>query len=104
MTPSEVAAAVSELKPRFLDGLAPPEVKTVLEAAKLRRYLENSVVTNQDHPAEHLFLLVSGRARYFYITPDGQKDLAALATAGRDFRRRRILVQAAFRISSAPKR
>ncbi|MGB8768850.1 MAG: Crp/Fnr family transcriptional regulator [Candidatus Korobacteraceae bacterium] len=75
MTPSEVAAVVRDVKPRFLEGLAPPEVKAILGAAKLRRYLANSVVTNQGHPAEHLFLLVSGRARHFYITPDGQKTL-----------------------------
>lgn len=85
MTPSEVAAAVSELKPRFLDGLAPPEVKAVLATAKLRRYLANSVVTNQGHPADHLFLLVSGRARFFYITPDGQKTLLLWLPPGETF-------------------
>ena len=85
MTPSDSAAAVRDLKPRFLEGLAPPEIKAVLAAAKLRRYLENSVVTNQDHPAEHLFLLVSGRARYFYITPDGQKTLLLWLPPGETF-------------------
>lgn len=85
MTPSDIAAAVRDLKPRFLEGLAPPEIKAVLAAAKLRRYLENSVVTNQDHPAEHLFLLVSGRARYFYITPDGQKTLLLWLPPGETF-------------------
>jgi CRP-like cAMP-binding protein len=77
MTPSDIAAAVRDLKPRFLEGLAPPEIKAVLAAAKPRRYMENSVVTNQDHPADHLFLLVSGRARYFYITPDGGRLLTS---------------------------
>jgi len=85
VTPSDIAAAVRDLKPRFLEGLAPPEIKAVLAAAKLRRYLENSVVTNQDHPAEHLFLLVSGRARYFYITPDGQKTLLLWLPPGETF-------------------
>jgi CRP-like cAMP-binding protein len=85
MIPSDIAAAVRDLKPRFLEGLSPLEVKAVLAAAKLRRYLENSVVTNQDHPAEHLFLLVSGRARYFYITPDGQKTLLLWLPPGETF-------------------
>ncbi len=76
---------MSDLKPRFLDGLAPPEVKAVLAAAKLRRYLANSVVTNQDHPADHLFLLLNGRARYFYITPDGQKTLLLWLPPGETF-------------------
>jgi CRP/FNR family transcriptional regulator, nitrogen oxide reductase regulator len=73
MTPSEVPAVVRDVKPRLLEGLAPQEVKAILGAAKLRRYLTNSVVTNQEHPAEHMFLLLRGRARHFYITPDGQK-------------------------------
>ena len=94
MTPSEIAAAVRDLNPRFLEGLAPPEVKTVLAAGKLRRYLANSVVTNQGHPADHLFLLVSGRARYFYITPDGQKTLLLWLPPGETFGDARIPVKA----------
>lgn len=85
MTPSEIAAAVSDLKPRFLEGLAPPEVKAVLAAAKPRQYMANSVVTNQGHPADHLFLLLNGRARYFYITPDGQKTLLLWLPPGETF-------------------
>ena len=85
MTPSEIAAAVQDLKPRFLEGLAPPEIEAVVAAAKVRRYLPHSVVTNQDHPAEHLFLLVSGRARYFYITPDGRKTLLLWIPPGETF-------------------
>ena len=56
MTSSEVAAVVSEVKPRFLEGLEPSEIKAVLTAGKVRRYLANSVVTNHGHPAEHVFL------------------------------------------------
>jgi len=85
VTPSQIAATINELKARFLEGLAPPEVKAVLAAAKLRRYQANSVVTNHDHPAEHLFLLLTGRARYFYITPDGQKTLLLWLPPGEIF-------------------
>jgi CRP-like cAMP-binding protein len=85
MTHSEVAAALRALRPRFLEGLVPPEIEAVVAAAKLRRYLPNSVVTNQDNPAEHLFLLVSGRARYFYITPDGQRTLMLWIPPGETF-------------------
>lgn len=85
MTPSEIAVAVRDLKPRFLEGLAPPEIEAVVAAAKVRRYLPHSVVTNQDHPAEHMFLLVSGRARYFYITPDGRKTLLLWIPPGETF-------------------
>ncbi len=85
MTPSEAASAISELKPRFLEGLAPPEINSLLAAGNLRHYLANSIVTNQDHPAEHLFLLLNGRARHFYITPDGQKTLLLWLPPGDTF-------------------
>ena len=71
----EVAPLVRQLEPRFLEGLTQPELQSILAAATLRRYLVNSVIVNQGHPAEHLFLLLNGRARYFFITPDGQKIL-----------------------------
>lgn len=61
------------LHSRFLDGLAPADLERILAAAKHRRYLAGSVIANQGNPAEHLFLLTKGRARYFLITPEGQK-------------------------------
>jgi CRP-like cAMP-binding protein len=38
-----------------------------------RKYRANSVLAEQGNRADRLFLLVSGSARYFFITPDGQK-------------------------------
>ncbi len=61
------------LHSRFLDGLAPADLERILAAAKHRRYLANSVIVNQGNPADHLFLLTKGRARFFLITPEGQK-------------------------------
>ena len=49
------------IRSRFFEGLAPVEVKTITSAAKQRRYFANSVIVNQGHPADHLFLLTSGR-------------------------------------------
>ena len=85
MTASEVAAVIRDMEPRFLEGLAPTEVKAVLAAAKLRRYLANSVVTNHGHPAEHLFLLLNGQARYFVIAPNGQKSVLLWIPPGETF-------------------
>ncbi len=85
MTPSEVIAAVRDLNPRFLEGLGPSDMEAVVAAGKVRRYLPHSIVTNQDYPAEQLFLLVSGRARYFYITPDGRKTLLLWIPQGETF-------------------
>lgn len=72
---SEVAELVRQLKPRFLEGLAPPELQSILAAATVRRLPANFVVVNQGDPADHLFLLLKGRARYFFMTPDGEKML-----------------------------
>ncbi len=85
MTSSEIAAVISEVKPRFLEGLAEPEVDAVLTAARQRQYMANSVVTNQDHPADHLFLILTGRGRHFFITPDGQKTLLLWLPPGEVF-------------------
>ena len=37
---------------------------------KLRR---NSIAMNQNHPADRLYLLTEGRARFFLVTSDGRK-------------------------------
>jgi hypothetical protein len=44
-------------------------------AATRRRYFANSVITNQDHPANHLFLLAKGLVRFFFVTEEGKKLL-----------------------------
>jgi CRP-like cAMP-binding protein len=66
---------VRGLKSRFLQGLEKAELESILASAFHRRLLANSVVQNQGEPATRLFLLTSGRARYFYLTEDGKKIL-----------------------------
>jgi CRP-like cAMP-binding protein len=68
-------AAVRGLKSRFLRGLEKPELDAIVAPAFHRRLLANSVIQNQGEPSSRLFLLTSGRARYFYITEDGRKIL-----------------------------
>jgi CRP-like cAMP-binding protein len=70
---------------RFLDGLLGPDLELVLSAATKRRCLANSVVTNQGDPADYLFLLTKGCARYFVMTPDGRKVLLHWLGAGELF-------------------
>ena len=60
---------------RFLDGLAPLEVDEVVAVAASKRFPANSAVINQGRPANRLFLLTKGRARYFFITENGQRLL-----------------------------
>jgi CRP-like cAMP-binding protein len=68
-------AAAFELRSQFLEGLAGPDRDVILSAAIRRRFLVKSVVVHQGDPAERLFLLTKGRARFFFITQTGRKIL-----------------------------
>jgi CRP/FNR family transcriptional regulator, nitrogen oxide reductase regulator len=75
MPPSGVAVVYAEPRSHFLDGLAPPIRKAILGATTQRRFRANSVVTNQGHSADHLFLIAKGLARFFFVTEEGKKLL-----------------------------
>jgi len=85
MLASPAFASYAHLNSRFLEGLAPPELRSVLGAAKERRFFANSVVYNQDHPIHTLYLLVEGRARFFYVTPKGHKLIGPSILPGEIF-------------------
>jgi CRP-like cAMP-binding protein len=82
MPATGLATLPSGLKSRFLEGLAPRDLEIIRAAATERRYLASSVITKQGNPADHLLLLTSGRARFFYITRDGKKTLLLWLTPG----------------------
>ncbi len=73
MTGPQLAVLQSRVKSPFLDGLAPHELDEVLGAARESRFLAGTVLASQGTPANSFFLLVSGRARFFVLTPDGHK-------------------------------
>jgi CRP/FNR family transcriptional regulator, nitrogen oxide reductase regulator len=75
MTATEVAARVSELAPKLLEGLDPSEVAAVLGAATLRRVPANTVIAREGEPADKLFLMLDGRARTFTMTRKGENLL-----------------------------
>ena len=75
----------SHLKSKFLEGLAPADLKIILAAATERKFLANTVIVSQGKPADHLFLLTKGRARLFYITEEGDKTLLVWLTPGKVF-------------------
>lgn len=85
MTPAQIAATVEELKPRFLKGLTSAEMKAVLSAGTVKRFQANAIVTHEGSTASQIFLLLSGRARYFTMTPDGQKVLLMWLPPGEAF-------------------
>lgn len=69
-----------------------PQRKAVLAAGTLQQFRANSVVTNEGHAADHLFLLVKGRARFFYITEEGKKLILLWLTNGELFGARTLLL------------
>src|SRR5271155_3861325 len=70
---SEVVSLLKELKPRFLEGLSPQQVTLIVAAATMRRFPPHSVMAHEGYPADHLFLMIKGRARSFCMTPHGEK-------------------------------
>jgi CRP-like cAMP-binding protein len=68
-----VLKRVRALKPRFFEGLTSSEVASIVAPATKRRFLARSVMAHEGDPADHLFLMIHGRARGFCITPQGEK-------------------------------
>jgi CRP/FNR family transcriptional regulator, nitrogen oxide reductase regulator len=91
MPASGIAIVSSELRSHFLEGLAPSVLKAILGAATRRQYHAKSVVTNDGHPADHLFLLTKGLVRFFIITEEGRKLLFQWLGPGDLFGGRTIL-------------
>ena len=61
------------------------DIDLILAAARVRRFPARSVMTHQGEPAEHLWLLWKGRARYFFETPNGKKLILIWITPGHCF-------------------
>jgi CRP/FNR family transcriptional regulator, nitrogen oxide reductase regulator len=77
-----VEALIRHRNPRFLEGMDAADIKTILEAGILQRFPATSVMISQGYPAGHLFLLLTGRAHRFFLTPDGQKIVLLRVVAG----------------------
>jgi CRP/FNR family transcriptional regulator, nitrogen oxide reductase regulator len=67
---SSLIAAGSRV--RLFEGLSEQEREAVVAAASPRRFSSNSTVIRQGEPADKLFLLMKGSARFFFITPGGR--------------------------------
>ena len=74
-TRPEIAARVSELAPRFLEGFAANDLAVILGAATLQRFKAHTLIANELDSADKLFLILEGRARTFVTTRQGDKLL-----------------------------
>jgi len=70
MTFSKRADIQGKFKSPFFDGLAPHELSEVLSSARECHYPAGAVVASQGTPANSLYVLVRGRARFFILTPE----------------------------------
>jgi len=80
MSDSSVAAAAK--CPGFLTGLEPSAVQAILAAGQVRRVPAKHNITSGGSEATHLYLLQSGRARYYHLTRHGEAVLLAWLASG----------------------
>jgi CRP-like cAMP-binding protein len=74
-TASEIAARVSELAPRLLEGFAASDVAVILGAATLQRFQAHMLIAHETESAGKFFMILEGRARTFTMTRKGDKVL-----------------------------
>ena len=67
---------------QFLEGLEASDVRTVLDAGTKRRFSSHAVIYEQGSQASEFFLLTTGHARYFSVSPEGRKMLLHWLTPG----------------------
>jgi CRP/FNR family transcriptional regulator, nitrogen oxide reductase regulator len=79
---SHVEALVKQRNPRFFEGVDRAEVRTILGAGTLQRLSAGSVMIRQGYPAGHFFLLLTGRARRFFLTHGGEKIVLLRVLSG----------------------
>ena len=82
---SNPSTLAGDLRSKFLEGFSPLDLKVILGAARLRHFTSNSVIANQGNPADHMFLLTKGRARFFINTQEGKKIILHWLTPGEIF-------------------
>ena len=85
-TPSRGAdRAAQQFESQFLEGLTTADRDRVIAAASRRDLRANSVAVHQGDPANFMFLLFTGRARHFYLTPQGKKIVLFWLAPGQIF-------------------
>jgi CRP-like cAMP-binding protein len=70
---AEIMALMKALQPRFFEGLTSSDIASIIAPATKRSFPVHSVMAHEGYPADHLFLMIRGRARGFCMTPRGEK-------------------------------
>jgi CRP-like cAMP-binding protein len=66
----------------FLAGLEPAATRAILGAGKIRRISAKHAITSGGQQASHLFLIQSGRVRYYHLTKQGELVLLGRLVPG----------------------
>ena len=69
-------------KPPFFEGLTPSDIATIVVPATRRTFPANTVITDEGNAADHLFMVLHGRARGFCVTSQGQKITVLWVSSG----------------------
>lgn len=72
-TPQITALSSGTLKCKLLEGLPKSTADAVVASGFLRSFPRDLTVVHQGDPADRLFMLIKGSARFFFITPAGRK-------------------------------
>jgi len=98
---SSNAQPASSLPPALLSSIPQHETAVILAAAQLRSFDAKQVIITAGQPAAHLFLLRSGRVKYFRSTPSGVDIIFQWLTSGDVFGMGTLLKRPAGYIGSA---
>lgn len=90
-----IAAFLRERRPRFFAGMDETDIKTIVAAGVQKRFPAKSVIFTQGYSAGQLFLLLTGRARRFFLTQDGEKIVLLRVTQGDLFGEAAVLAEPA---------
>jgi CRP-like cAMP-binding protein len=72
MESKQLSTGVIAHAPLFAN-LSTAEIKSICTAAGELRFQRHSIAISHGHPADRLYLLIRGRARFFLLTDEGRK-------------------------------
>ncbi len=72
MDPHVSAVIENRVIVRFFHGLLRQERQVIVVKADCRRFSREKTLVRQGDPADRLFLLIKGSARFYFITPGGR--------------------------------
>jgi CRP-like cAMP-binding protein len=79
------AAGMFTQPPEFLAGIGKTQYREILGGAELRKIDARHIIFREGDPPAHLYLLKSGRAKFYRLTRDGEEVLLAVLAPGNVF-------------------